>query len=255
MTYFYDNEKRFVNTSECSLNDFPLNISLKRINKLKCINFDKENLEISGEDPVGKFLLIELSVNSDPNPKFYSKFNPKFVFNNPFYFYWFENIVNVKNYSDPVESIINVEKIYLQPNITQIINASVSKMEFSSDNNIFYNHKITKNLSFVDKISTYSYRTDNGTGLLDNALIRIYLKFSRKMTSIDRTYKNLDQFLAEFGSINTNLLLILTFFVKFLNEFWSHQKLMNKILKFREYLKVNDPNHLNLIKLNFKKRT
>ena len=74
------------------------------------------------------------------------------------------------------------------------------------------------------------------------------------MTRIDRRYKKLATYLAEFGGINSNLLLFLTIFVKFINEFWAEQKLMNKILKFKEHLKVTNPNHINLIKEKFKKR-
>ena len=259
--YFNKNITNVIRTRTCSLEDF----SSKKIDKdtfykmgfqnLRCIDFNSENLELSGEDSDRKYLLIQMYVNKDINSKFESYFTSQNIYNNPFYLYWFDSIVDVRKYDDSVQNIINVEKIYLEANKTQILNTSISRIEFSSDNYIFYNYPIRQNLSFVDKISKYSYFSlkKYSSDSVDKCLVRIYLNFSRMMTTIDRRYKKLDQFLAEFGSINSNLLLILSIFAKFLNEFWAEQKLINKIIKFREYLKVNYPNSINLLKQNFKK--
>ena len=84
-------------------------------------------------------------------------------------------------------------------------------------------------------------------------VIIIELEASSNLTLIEVRYQTLAEFLAEFGGLHANFFLFLSLIVRFINNFWAQQKLMNKILKFREHLKISYPNQLELIKANLKK--
>ena len=59
-------------------------------------------------------------------------------------------------------------------------------------------------------------------------------------------------FIANLGGIQSYILLILTLFVSFLDEFWASQKIMNNILKFREHLKITHPQQYKMLKLHLR---
>ena len=105
--YFNKNITNVIRTRTCSLEDF----SSKKIDKdtfykmgfqnLRCIDFNSENLELSGEDSDRKYLLIQMYVNKDINSKFESYFTSQNIYNNPFYLYWFDSIVDVRKKIKP----------------------------------------------------------------------------------------------------------------------------------------------------------
>ena len=269
--YNSNNYSKIIKSKNCEFEDFSDKINkttfkMMRLETFNCIDFNKEDSEkirLSGNefDNDRSYYSIEIRINKDiiSNPlnfeQFQNSFTSQNIHINPFQIYWFDYTVDVRQIENPIETIFNFQKIFLEANKTKIMNMYISKMEFSSDENIFFSNKISTNLSFVDKIKENSYfssKNFNGD-TVDDCIVRVYLNFSKRLTTIDRRYKKLDEFLAEFGGINSNLLLILSIFVKIINEFWAEEKLMNKILKFREYMKVSNPNHINLIKENLKK--
>ena len=260
--YHFDNNSIKINERNCTLNDFP--IGNKTFNKMKLSNYkclDLINLSISGEmiSNESKNLSIQIHImsnNTSEWKKIQDKFTKQNILYNPFELIWLDKSVDVENMGNSIENIFMIHKMFLYKNKTSKLNMYISKMEFSSDNNIFYPEKITKNLSFVDRIYT---NTHNSFELFNNEpkqnLVEINFFFSQKNVKLERIYKKLSEFLAEFGSINSNLLLLLTIFVTFINEFWAEQKLMNKLLRFREHMKLNNPKEINLMKTNFQKNT
>ena len=257
VTYFANNKTRILNFTDCNMEkNFP---NIQKRNKIDlsgmlCINLNKENIFVKGSefDNATKDLEIQLMVNNRSRrdyKKFHSLFTFKKIARNPFKIIWFDNLINVGNPYESISKFLNYEKIYLESNKTKMISLSICTLEFSSDENIFYNGSNTQSLSYVDSIRKNSFYANKSIyAKEDLSLFKIALNYSPKMAIIDRKYKKLAEFLADFGGINSNLLLILCIFVKFLNEFWAEQKLMNKILKFREHLKVTNPNLINFLK-------
>ena len=218
-----------------------------------CFVFENETIRGDLDLFVSKYLTIYMYFNSDNETEWEeakSNFSSSNIESNPFQLMWFDNTVNVDNLVDPVEKIFMTTKLYLDFFQPQELNLYLSKIEFSNDDNIFYPNKIMKNLSFVSSMTKNSYpKRDNFSKR--QLLFKTNLYFSQKVIKIERKYKKLSEFLAAFGSINTNLLIFLTIFVNFINQFWAEQKLMNKLFKFREHMKVNNPNEINLFRANF----
>ena len=257
-----------INYYNCTIKDFPMsNKTFTNFRKLdlktyQCFNF--ENLKISGEtyDDNDKniSIVMYLKFNSSSWEKIQKKFTKKNIRENAFRVIWIDKSIKVDKNENPSQNLFMAQSVYLEINKTKQLDVFVSKMDFSDDNNIFYPQKIITNLSLVDRIKENSYysflkKTDSNKNIFKLNLIKVNLLFSQKTIKLERKYKKLSEFLAEFGSINSNFLLLLTIFANFINEFWAQQKLINRLFKFREHLKVNNPNEINVIKTNFRKNT
>ena len=208
-------------------------------NSSKCIDFNKTiktDFDFKKDSQEYKVILIQYSNENLAKP---SRFRID----------WFENLIDPRNPNEQSnEYIVSPREYYLNPNEDKGHYVFISSLEFSSDKNILVNDTNTTYLSYIDWERNIDYKYESNVSVLE-----IFLALSPKQTIIERKYKKLPTFLAEFGSINTNLLLILSIFVRFINQFWSEQKLMNKILKFTDHLKVTNSNQMNLIKEKLKK--
>ena len=133
------------------------------------------------------------------------------------------------------------------------INLDYSTMQFSSDDNYFYMQKKTSNniTYFSDEASEF-FIMDR---IVSNQklLARFFLRSSPSCTIIERTYQKANTFLANFGGLISNILLILIIFVQFFNEFWANQEVLNNIIKFSDHMKTKYPDHLNLLQNNLKR--
>ena len=145
--------------------------------------------------------------------------------------------------------------MYLDYNTIKKINLDFSEILFSSDNNVIYTNPIPYPGVAYKEAEQFELFTNNRPDLasLGKTFTKIFFRSSPSSIIIDRIYQKLSFFLANLVALISNILLGLFIFISFLNEFWAEQKVMNKILKFKEHFKVKYSKQLDEIKNKIKK--
>ena len=163
---------------------------------------------------------------------------------------WIDTTIDVNNYTNPISNFIESNVVYLDFSIVKKINMDYSTIQFSTDNNYLIKNQITSNNITYSKDQSYELFVNDRIISNESLFVKFFLRSSQSCDIIERNYQKLNTFLANFGGIVSNLLLILFIFVKFLNEFWANQEVLNNIIKFSDHLKINYPEHLNLLQSN-----
>ena len=172
--------------------------------------------------------------------------------------YWIDTTIQVRNNTNPISTYIRSYLSYIEYNTITKINLDFSLIQFSSDNNYILNKQNKTNYTSFEETQDFSLFSDNRTSFNDKKLQLTLLKFffrsSPKNMIIDRKYQKLTEFMAYFGGITSNILVIIFIFVGNMNRFWAQQLVMNKLLKFREHIKFSHPKQFDLLKDNLNGR-
>ena len=217
-----------------------------------------DSIEIEGTFTDSKYQYLELSVSIDDN--IFQKGNLSiikyFLDHHPLKLnvYWTDGSFDMANYSDPISNFLHSYLMYIDIFSIKKVNLDFAKIQFSSDDNMILQRPVNLTRVAFKEDFQYSYYTNNRTALQSgNTLVKLFFRSSPSITQIDRSYQKLNTFFANFGGIMSNMLLGLYFFVSFINQFWAEQDVMNKILKFREQIKIIHPKELDLMKKSFNK--
>ena len=251
----------------CQTKDFFQKISEFDFNTLNlsyfyCAYVNDSSIQLEGTFTDPKFTFIELSVFIEDN--YFKKGNfsklSKFLNENAvkLVLYWTDSTIDVTSYESPVSNFIRTYVLYIDFNMLQKINLELSTIRFSTDDNMIMENPFNNNLVAYKEQVQYNRFCDNRTilgGTLGKTLTKIYIKSSPSSSLINRNYQKLSVFFANFAGLASNILLVLYILFSYLNEFWANQIVMNKIIKFREHLKVSYPIQLDLLKNSFKKNT
>jgi hypothetical protein len=259
--------KTNLDTKFCEFKDFYDKIDENTFNSLNlqkftCAKID-ESVSIQGTfaDPIYQY--IELGIllkdevfTNDPNVTINLEYVSDFLAKNPvkLVLYWIDTTINVRDYPNPISSYIRTYLTYLDFLSVKKSNLDFSVMQFSSDSNVLIQNPEHQNSTTFMETQDFFLSSEDRLqlGSLGKTIMKFFMRSSPKNTIIDRSYMKFTQFLANFGGLQSNILLGLFIFICFLNTFWAEQKIMNRILKFREHLKVSHPNHYNLLKSNLR---
>ena len=258
--------KTIINTKICDQSDLEdstdfgkefKNLDLARFN---CCEI-KENISIAGTYADSIYSYIDFGIliknqffNNDTTIQFLTNFfsqNPlKLVL------YWVDTTIQVRNYDNPISTYLRPFVSYLDFNSIKKINLDFSIIEYSSDENYLMQIYNKSNYISFQESQEFSFISNNRKilGNLGRTILKFFFRASPKNVIIDRKYQKLSEFMANLGGINSNLLMILFVIVGFVNKFWAEQKLINKLLKFREHLKFTHPTQYNLLKNNLNDR-
>ena len=224
-----------------------------QLNKFTCFQINESiQIEGSSSDPIYQYIELGISINdmifNSGNFSSIQEFlaiNPvKMILN------WIDTTIDVNNYTNPISNFIESNVVYLDFSIVKKINMDYSTIQFSTDNNYLIKNQITSNNITYSKDQSYELFVNDRIISNESLFVKFFLRSSQSCDIIERNYQKLNTFLANFGGIVSNLLLILFIFVKFLNEFWANQEVLNNIIKFSDHLKINYPEHLNLLQSN-----
>ena len=231
------------------------------LNNFQCaILNDSNSMEIQGtfSDSLYRFLQLSVSIQDNHFNQGNLSILNEFFTNNAvkLVLYWTDSTIDVKNITNPVSSYLSDYILYVNFDVIQKVNIDMSIIHFSSDNNMIYRDPKSLARIAIQQQVQYSLSTHNRTALglsQGKTLINLYFRSSPSIIIIDRIYQKLSTLLANFAGIMSNILLGLYFFMGILNQFWAEQQVMNRILKFRDHMKVNYKNQLDLMKKNLKK--
>lgn len=259
--------KKNIQFKKCNLSDFGPALDNKTFSALGLVNFTcpifDANSSIIGAytDPTYKYIELGVSVKDevfthDKNVTYNLDYLSRFFSENPLkiVLYWVDTAVDVREYSTPITSYIKNYVAYVDFNTIKKINMDYSLVDFSTDSNLLVQSPVSqKNVTF-NQFQDFSIDTQDRLllGSLGKTILKLFIRSSPANTIIERTYQKLTEFLANLGGLQSNILIILFLMVSFLNEFWAEQKVMNKILKFREHLKVSHPKQYEMLRSNLR---
>jgi len=220
------------------------------------ICFDHEDLSLYGQytDNYMSYIEIMLKIKNE-----YYKDVTKIqnILDNvlfKFAFYYSDYIYDVSDIVKPVSKRVeSTIYSYLDYNYYERINIFLQKMEYSLDDFVFYKKP---NVGEYLKFSYYEKNTAPMPNRLDPnstfkdrfTYIKYFIRPDMKKTIINVTLMKLPEFLSGVSAISTNLLLIFTIIISFINRFQAKQKIITKIMKFNDVLRKNNKqeiDHLN----------
>jgi hypothetical protein len=153
---------------------------------------------------------------------------------------YMDSRLNVDEFVNPIGPYLNSYVDYLNVNSVKMINMDFQYYNFTSDSNVLFNsEQITTRMS-LDQISSYFININQDRKLLGSdfsKLVKIFLRASPKKTIIRRFYQKLTDFLANTTALLSQILLIFYALVTYINNFKSEEKVINKILKFKDFIK------------------
>jgi hypothetical protein len=261
--------KTSINTKICEYKDFSGLVDDKSFKSLKLDKFlcpiidNKASIQGTFADEIYQYLDIgitvkdevfthdkNVSLNLDYLSNFFSQNALKLVI------YWIDTTVNVREYDKPISSYIKPFVTYVDFSSIKKVNLDFSLIQFSSDSNILVSSATSQSNVTFNQIQEFSITTNDRfkMGSLGKTILKLFFRSSSSNIIIDRNYQKLTEFLANLGGLQSNILIVLFLMVSFLNEFWAEQKVMNKILKFREFIKLTHPKQYDLLKSNLRSR-
>jgi len=261
--------KTSISTKICEYKDFSGLVDNKSFNSLKLDKFlcpiidNKASIQGTFADEIYQYLDIgitvkdevfthdkNVSINLDYLSNFFSQNALKLVI------YWIDTTINVREYDKPISSYIKPFVTYVDFSSVKKVNLDFSLIQFSSDSNILVSSARSQSNVTFNQIQEFSITANDRfkMGNLGKTILKLFFRSSSSNIIIDRNYQKLTEFLANMGGLQSNILIVLFLMVNFLNEFWAEQKVMNKILKFREFIKLTHPKQYDLLKSNLRSR-
>jgi len=130
---------------------------------------------------------------------------------------------------------INFLAYYIEPDSFNRLAARFSSLDFSTDDNVFYNDPSKKtSLIFQDFSMDSSKQKLRGANSNEKYyLARTYLRMSQKYVVCQRTYQKITSYIADMTGILSQLLIVLLFLVVYVNHIGARQKIMHRLMKFK----------------------
>ena len=260
--------KLILNKKPCDENDFNFTKEDYNLTSLNLTNYfcptNNSKMFINGTelDPMFTYVDITFSINDNWLTSENLNYIKSILEKDPIYFYviWTDTAVDVVNIENPLSYYIRSISGFLDFNFMQKLNLDFSALNFTSDSAFFFEdsksfNKInlrdsdTKMFFIQDRSKWIPKIKEDDTG---KEILKIYLRSAPDVIIYNRSYTKFDIFIGNYGGLQSNVFMVLFVIVGFLNEFWASQKVMNKILQFREHLKLKNPQLFQLLKTNLR---
>ena len=236
-----------INYHYCSKSDFnnQLNHSFDICNLegMLCPNWNNINYTVAGTymDNYYKYITlnIKLSEYSINNINELTNFFQKNPIEMAIYFT--DNAIHYENRENPMPIFLNYIFKSLDYNFHKSMEIILSLIEFKNDENVLFNNpKMRIGATFDNSVD--SFHIVNDRNIEKEKLIgKMVIKTSPRVIQLSRTYQKLPNLIADLSGIIQEILMIIFFFINFIERQMINNKLINKMLKFKgnKYYDVN----------------
>jgi hypothetical protein len=253
--------KTKVGTRPCDISDFYNLNEDPLFNKIPVTEFtcfDNNNtISLYGiyTDPIMTYFEYQARIN----PKYFDEYEKleKIFLNEQFKmtFYYTDVLYDVSSEDSPVFTNLNSIYTYLDLQFFKRQNVNFQKFIYSEDKNLLianYKNKTYMNLLSSQEI-TVSMPSRNITKLSDKQnLAKFFLRAANSIKQVQKSYQKLPEFLAGLSGLLVNLLVVIGIFMHLINQFKATQKVMNKILKYKDNIKEKNQDQLSYLIQKFK---
>jgi hypothetical protein len=153
-----------------------------------------------------------------------------------------EGTINAYNISSPMNHQIHSFLAILDPSVMQKINIEFLSINFQSDENILFENFYSKTSAIFDNYYPYSIALPDKSLVGDEykyTLLKLYFRSSSKSTTIKRQYQKITDYLANMVGLLGQILFLFFIVFTYVNKFELENKVMNKILKYKEHIQYN----------------
>lgn len=235
-----------------------------QINDFICFDF-YENFTLQGiyTDDYMSYseILVELNINflnenkKDANSNLSQEI--KNIFNNnlfKFTLFYIDAYKDVDSKDKPLFHKFDSTYTYLDLNYFKRNNVFFQQFNYTEDNNLFYNNY--KSYSSMKMFSIQNIDLpieDRINSKLEqkNYLAKFILRSINNEKLIKVSYVKIPEFLATLSGLLLNTLIILKYFLFLFNNLEAKQKIINKIMKYKDMIKLNNKKTLNYISNKF----
>lgn len=236
-------------------NEKPLNIT-------EHLCFDYKNLSLYGQYTDNKMAYLEVLLKI--KKKYYEDLEKlQFILENvlfKFAFYYSDHIYDVSKLEKPVtKRVESTIYSYLDSNYYERVNIFLQNLQYSLDDYMLYKkpkeNDYLKFSSYEKSLSPLFNRLQANTTFADKySYIKYFIRPDMKKTIINVTLMKIPEFLSGVSAISTNLLIIFSIIISFLNRFQAKQKIVTKIMKFNDILKVNNKQEIDYLGAKLKEK-
>jgi hypothetical protein len=236
-------------------NDYPI-FQKNKIQEFSC--FDRQdNFTIYGDYNDNEMSYIEVLVSI--NPKYFQNYSlVEEIFNeNQFKFtvYYIDTFNDVSNTAKSVFYKIESVYSYLDLNFYKRYNLDFQQFKFMEDKNLFYNQFQSKSfIKLFEKEENISPIRNRGKSKLEDRrrLNKFFLRAVNNIKIVKVSNQKIPDFLAGLSGLLVNMLVVLRILMTFLNSFEAKQSIMNKIMKYKDDVKLDNKVSLDYLNKKFK---
>jgi hypothetical protein len=237
-----------LNLRECTNGDFynKQNESYTNMAKtsiLKCINESNISVEGAYELPLytyldyGVYLRKEYITNQQnvTNLEFIKDY---FIKNRIRILIWYiDSSLDIEKLNDPISHFFGTLIFFLDINMISKVNVDFTTNVLGDDHDILLGNNHDSSYIKYEISSPYSYFINDRTIVEDDPdlIAKFYFRSSSRVTVVKRKYQKISDYLANIGSLISNLFFLLWIIISYVNKFSVRQKIMNKSLKFKDY--------------------
>jgi hypothetical protein len=219
--------------------------NLKKSSISRCINESNLNTEGAFEYPIytyldyGVYIKKEFITNKQNVTNlaflkdYFTKNRVKIVI------YYIDSSLDVDKFTDPISQFFGSLMFYVDMSMVRKVNVDFATNVFGDDQNILIGNNNDSTSIKYETNSPYFYTINDRTLVDDDSdlIAKFYIRSSSKVTLIKRKYQKLSDYMANIGSLISNLFLFLWIIMTYINKFSARQEIMNKTLKFKDYFK------------------
>jgi len=226
------------------------------ISDFDCFDF-YDNFTLKGifTDPEMCYSEVLLKLN-DKYMKNYTELQN--IFSNDmfkFTLYYIDTFNDVSNFTKPV--FYKIDALYSYVDLQSFKRNNINFQQFINfvDRNLFYNDY--KSSTFMKLFSSQEIPApipDRPSSTLDDRLNlnKFILRAVNNQKIVKLSFVKIPEFLASLSGLLVNMLVILAILMKALNTFEAKQKIMSKIMKYKDLIKSNNKNSLVYLSNKFK---
>ena len=147
--------------------------------------------------------------------------------------YFIDTAIHYQNRSNPLPPYINYVKKGLDLNFIKTTEISISTIEFTNDENLFFDNSHTLIDATFDKDEDSFHLVASREDQNENMVGKIIIKASAKVLVLNRSYQKLPSFIADLTGILEEILLVILLLINIMERQAIDNKLVHKMLKIK----------------------
>ena len=147
--------------------------------------------------------------------------------------YFIDTAIHYQNRTNPLPPYINYVKKGLDLNFIKTTEISISTIEFTNDENLFFDNSHTIIDASFDKDEDTFHLVASREDQNENMVGKFIIKASAKVLVLNRSYQKLPSFIADLTGILEEILLITLLLINIMERQAIDNKLVHKMLKIK----------------------
>ena len=147
--------------------------------------------------------------------------------------YFIDTAIHYQNRTNPLPPYINYVKKGLDLNFIKTTEISISTIEFTNDENLFFDNSHTIIDASFDKDEDTFHLVASREDQNENMVGKFIIKASAKVLVLNRSYQKLPSFIADLTGILEEILLIILLLINIMERQAIDNKLVHKMLKIK----------------------